>query len=113
MSAAGCVEVATEPVEPAADWMDVRVLEARGHNPVVQLDDARPRPDLLADLPFAANGHDLAGPDGDRARPRADRVDGVDDAPGQDQVGGPGSGHYHPAVTAGAPARTALMFRRT
>ena len=58
--------------------MDVRVVEAREHQPARQVDDARLRAGQLPDVIRPAHGCDPLTADRDRLRERDGAVDGVD-----------------------------------
>jgi hypothetical protein len=69
--------------------VDVRVLEPGHQQPARQVDDLRTRPALLADVLVAPGCDDPAVSDRDGLHTRSRRVDGVDTAAEERQLGGP------------------------
>jgi hypothetical protein len=67
--------------------MDVRVLEAREEHLAGEVDDLRARAGELADVVVRADGRDAPVADRHRVRPPSRRVDRVDGAVHEDQVG--------------------------
>ena len=104
--AARVADVALEPVDAAGDRVDVGVLEARQEQPAGEVDDPRVAARRAAATSAAdADGDDPLAADGDGLGARPGRVDGVDVAAGQDEVGGAVGMRHRPRMTA-RPAAT-------
>jgi hypothetical protein len=89
VAAALLAEVAFDEVHPAGDRVDVRVLEARGRSSRPARSTTRVRgPIQRGDVARGPNRDDPLARDGDRLGPRQCRLDGVDVASGQDEIGG-------------------------
>jgi hypothetical protein len=80
-------EIHAQPVQAAGRRVHVRVLERRQQQPAPKVDHLGGRARPLADLVVGSHGQDAALPDGDRLRPRVRRVDGVDAAAQEGQLG--------------------------
>ena len=63
-------DIALEAVDAAPERVDMDVLEAGQEEPSAKVDDARPRPDQLADLGGRADRDDPLAADRDRLGPR-------------------------------------------
>src|SRR5688572_20206366 len=68
--------------------MDVGVLEPGQEQPPAEVDDAGRRADRRCDVVRAPDGRDPVPVDRDRIGPGSPGVDGMDVAPGEDDVGG-------------------------
>ncbi len=95
LAALGLAQIALHLVHAARQGMDVGILEARQEQPPTEVDDPGRRADRRRDLAGAPDGGDPISVDGDRLRRRPRRVDGVDVAPGEDDVGGSVWHHAH------------------
>jgi hypothetical protein len=67
--------------------MDVGILEPGDEEPALKIDDSRARRDPRGDFAVVADRHDSAGLDGDRLRPGLRRIDGVNVAATNDEIG--------------------------
>ena len=81
-------EVALEAVDPAEDRVDVDVLEAGQEEPAGEIDDPRSRSDEVGDVGRLADRADPVAVNGDGRGPWPGRIDGMDVAAPEDEVGG-------------------------
>ncbi len=81
-------QVDPQPVEPRGRRVHVRILEAREQEPAGQVDDLRRRADELADIRVGPHRDDATVADGDGLYPAPERVDGVDAAVREGEIGG-------------------------
>ena len=100
--AARLANVALELIDPAADRMDVGVLEAGQEEPARQVDDPRLRADVFSDLGRGPDRDDPLASDGDGCGPRLRGVDGMDVAAGEHEVGGTPGMRHRPRMTSRA-----------